>query len=206
MRLLISILSFLIVSTLYSQSFHLKYWTVGLGSNATWFISEEYKDCESGMKYEINDTLLTYSICEKNKISEIDTVFNDTVWTKQRIYYSVPFRQSSIDSIISTLDTLKGKYIYRSNPEIMSGGIFNYSIEYKDWCCQFTMKNTFDSCALKITNLINSYLEENFRIYTPDSRWENNKYNNPIIEPCPKEVKGTYKEALEQDYFIIRKN
>lgn len=205
MRLILTIIAFLSLNHSFGQDYYLKYWSVGLGSNAIWFMSEEQKDCASGLQVEIHDTVLTYSICERTDQFEIDTVFNDTIWAKQRNFYKLNFRQSSIDSIISFLDTLKGKDIYRTNPNIMSGGIDNYFIQYQEWCSQFTLKNTYDSTALLITNLINTYLPEKNQIYVPNSRWTNNGYDKPLIKHCPKEGNGTYREILEQEYDLIRK-
>jgi hypothetical protein len=205
MRQIFTIVAFLTLNYSFGQDFNLKYWSVGLGSNATWFMTEEHKDCASGLKIEINDTVLTYSICEKTDQCIIDTVFNDTIWVKQRNFYHVKFRQSSIDSIISILDTLQGKYVYRTNPHIMSGGIYNYYIEYGGKCSQFVMKNTYDSTALQIINLINSYLEEKYKVNVPDSRWASNIHDKPLIEDCPRDGNGTYREVLEQEYDVIKK-
>lgn len=205
MKVLVIILTILSLNKSFGQNFKLDYWFTGLGSNAGWFMTEKYKDCASGLKIGINDTILTYSICERGEQYNIDTIFNDTIWTKERNFYHIEFRQSSIDSIISFLDTLQGKYVYRSNPQVMSGGIYNYYIEYEGQCSQFVMKNTYDSTALQITNLINSYLDEKYQIYFPESRWTNNKYNNPLIEDCPRAGNGTYREILEQEYHVIKK-
>jgi hypothetical protein len=67
------------------------------------------------------------------------------------------------------------------------------------------MKNTYDSTAVQITNLINSYLDEKYRIYVPDSRWASNKYDTPLIETCPRDGNGSYREVLEQEYDVIKK-
>ena len=192
MKVLLTILTVLSLNISFGQNFKLDYWTTGLGSNATWYMAEEYKDCASGLKIEINDTILTYSICERTTQYKIDSLFNDTIWTKERNFYHVQFSQSSIDSIISILDTLQGKYVYRKNPNVMSGRIFNYYIEYHGKCSQFVMKNTYDSTAVQITNLINSYLDEKYRINVPDSRWASNKYDKPLIETCPRDGNGSY--------------
>ncbi|UTW67071.1 hypothetical protein KFE94_02865 [bacterium SCSIO 12643] len=205
MKVILTILTVLSFNLSFGQDFKLVYWITGLGSNATWYMAEEYKDCASGLKIEINDTVLTYSICERAEKYRIDTVFNDTIWTKERNFYHVKFRESSIDSIISILDTLQGKYVYRTNPLVMSGGTLNYYIEYGGKCSQFVMKNTYDSTALQITNLINSYLDEKYHIYVPDSRWASNKYDKPLIEACPRDGNGTYREVLEQEYDVIKK-
>lgn len=205
MKVFLTILTVLSLNLSFGQDFQLNYWITGLGSNATWFVAEEHKDCASGLKIEIIDTVLTYSICEKTDEYRIDSVFKDTIWTKQRNFYDVKFRLSSIDSIISILDTYLGKYVYRTNPRIMSGGIFNYSIEYGGKCSQFVMKNTYDSTALQITNLINRYLDKKYQIYVPDSRWASNEYDKPLIEDCPRGGNGTYKEILEQEYDVLIK-
>ena len=195
----------LLISFTYGQDFKLNYWTTGLGSDASWLMADEHRDCNSGLKIEIIDSILTYSICEQTDDYEIDPTFKDTLWVMQRNFYQVQFRQSSIDSIVSCLDTLKGKYVYRTNPKIMSGSIFNYYIEFNGECSRFVLKNTFDSAALLITQMINSYLSEAYQIYTPDSRWMSNEYDEPLVKDCPISNNGTYREILEQEYDLIKK-
>ncbi len=204
MKLLIIIIgTFFVMNFSFGQNFSLNYWTIGLGSNAAWHMPEEYKDCASGLKVEIKDTVFSYSICERTKRYKIYNAHNDTIRTKKRNFYNISFRQSSIDSIILFLDTLKGKYVYKTNPRIWSGGIYNISIEKDSWCSQFVMKNMYDSTALLITNLINTYLDEKYRINVPDSRWMRNKYDKPLIENCPKHIGDSYREVLKQEYDVI---
>ena len=168
-------------------------------------MAEERVDCAEGLKVEITNDVLTYSICERTGEFEISKTFNDTVWVMERNFYKVKFRQSSIDSIVNVLDTLQGKYVYATNPYVMSGSITNFYIQYDHWCSEFSLKNTYDSTAFQITNIINSYLTGRNRIYIPQSRWENNQFSKPLIKPCPSKRNGSYKEALEQEYEVIRK-
>jgi len=189
MRLLFTLLAILALNHSFGQDFQLYYSTVGLGSNATWFLAEAYKDCASGLKIEIKDTILTYSNCNS---------------AKQRNFYTTEFRRASIDSIVYYLDTLQGKSIFRTNPNIMSGAIFKYSIEYQGKCSQFVLKNTYDNTTLIIASIINSYLCEEYQIHIPS--WGKQDDYKPLIESCPRKSGGTYSEILGQEYDVLRNN
>lgn len=91
----------------------------------------------------------------------------------------------------------------------MSGGIYNFYIQYDNWCTEFALKNTFDSTAMNITLVVNSYLEEGHRIPVPNSRWESDLNSEhrlpPLIKQCPSDPEKTYKDVLHDEYDAIRK-
>jgi len=180
MKAIFTILLLLSLNQSLGQNFHLNYWVTGLVPNA-------------GLEVEINDTLLTFSISEKTEKYNID--LNDTVWIEKRNFYNFKFRRSSIDSIISILDTLHGKYVYGNPIAMPSNGLFYYSIEYAGKCSHFVMRNSYDNTALKITNLINSYLEEKYQIYIPNSI-----LYKPKTEDCPR----TERESKPRKDVILK--
>ena len=72
--------------------------------------------------------------------------------------------QSSIDSILVLVQTLKDTTIYKTNPCLMSGGITYITIGLAGDTTKFTLHNTFDKTALKIINIINPYLPKDKKL------------------------------------------
>ncbi len=204
MKSFLILISVIFFNISFAQNFHLKYWFVGLGSNAVW--NSEDNGCNNGLEIEISDLLLTFSECENSGEYKIDTFYNDTIWLKVRNYQSVLFRKSSIDSILTAIDSLKSKYVYKTNLSVMSGGISNFYIENAEWCSHLEMKNTCDSTFSIIKDIINSYLEKQFKIYTFNIENSNNKLASRFIDNCPRYSEGSYRETLEKDYEILKKS
>lgn len=71
------------------------------------------------------------------------------------------FRQSSIDSIIDILKNVKDSSIFESNFCVMSGSIYYLTISDGVDTTRFSLMNTFHYTALKITNILNTYLPKN---------------------------------------------
>lgn len=69
----------------------------------------------------------------------------------------LPFRQSSIDSILEILKPLKDTTISRINPCIMSGGVQYLTIGNGPDTVHFRLHNSADTTALKIMALLNQY-------------------------------------------------
>src|SRR5689334_17180242 len=112
-RLFLSISLFVLVYTGNSQHFKFIYTETGLGSN----LGRE-SDPEV-----FADSTLTYVITEY--FTKVDPIRKDTVWDERRKAFNVPFRATSKDSILVLLKGNEGKYIYNSNPHILSGAIFD---------------------------------------------------------------------------------
>ena len=178
------------------EGFKFSYSDYGLGSN---------RGKPSDLVVAIADTTLTYLIYENTSEFKIEPPFQDTVWTTKRMSYDVPLRKTSIDSIIKTLNGKEGKYIFASNPHVMSGSIQQLYIEYKDWCTEFSLKNTFDSTAMNIVNIVNRYLPKDNRIYIPYDLWTD-RNNAPLIKSCPSEPNQKYSDILGDEYDLIRQN
>ena len=68
------------------------------------------------------------------------------------------FPQSAIDSITDLVKAYHHSEIFRSNNCIMSGGIYHLSIARGTDTVRFTMMNTFDYLALKITTIIDHHI------------------------------------------------
>lgn len=75
------------------------------------------------------------------------------------------FRQSSVDSIINLVKNLNDTTIYRTNPGIMSGGIHFLTVVAGRDSTKFELGNTFDYTALKIVNIINTYLPKDKKLW-----------------------------------------
>ena len=136
------------------SKFYLLYLRAGLGSNRGSF--------EPTIKIEGTKLLYTYeqnsSYGERNQ--RIDTIFIK------------PFRQSSIDSILAIINVLGDTAIFRSNPGIMSGVTQFLNISNGGDTTRFEMMNTFDYTALKVANILNTYLPADQQI------WANEKMIN----------------------------
>lgn len=192
-----AILNFIFIMTLTNaigQSFKFSYSDFGLGSN---------RGEPSSLVVTIADTTLTYLIFENTLEYKIDSIFKDTLWTKKRVAYDVPFKFESRDSIIKLLNGKEGKYIFASNPFVMSGSIQQLYFEYSDWCVEFRLKNTYDSTAMQITIIINEYLPKDHKIYIPYDLWTD-RNSAPLIKSCPSEPNKKYSDVLGDEYDLIR--
>lgn len=68
------------------------------------------------------------------------------------------FRLTSIDSIRNILCNLSDTTIYQCNPCITDGCIHYLTVAFGQDTTRFELYNTFDYTALKITDILNSYL------------------------------------------------
>jgi hypothetical protein len=196
MKAILNIIFIMTLTNAVGQSFKFSYSEFGLGSN---------KGQPSSLVVTIADTTLTYLIFEQTSEYKIDPVFNDTSWTKKRAAYDVLFKVESKDSIIKLLKGKEGKYIFASNPHIMSGSIQQLYFEYNNWCVEFSLKNTYDSTAMQITNIINKYLPKDHKIYVPYDLWTD-RNSTPLIKSCPGAPNRKYSEILGDEYDLIREN
>ena len=201
-RLILSILFVAYISTSFAQSFRFVYSEYGLGSN---------RGQASDLIIIISDTTLTYKVFEKIGLYTVsestfgDTKYIDTSWTKKQVAHDVPFRKKSQDSLIQLVKGMEGQYIFRSNPNIMSGGIQYLSFEYSTGCTAFSLKNTFDSIAMNAVNIINPYLPVNYKIYVPEEWWKD-RSDPPLIKTCPVDPNRKYSDVLGDEYDLIRQN
>jgi len=121
-------------------SFSLRYIFIGFGSNR-W-------DMQPG--FTINGTKFTYTSEEVWGISgekrQIDTLAMGNV------------RQSSIDSIIAAISNIQDTIINKSNMKVLSGGIADLKVCYNKKEIFFSLFNTGDTAAEKITHILNSYI------------------------------------------------
>ncbi len=99
------------------------------------------------------------------------TFTKEQYWVKRNKKAKVEFiskgylQQSSIDSILLLMQSLKDTTIYKTNPCIMSGGITYITIALGADTTKFTLYNTSDLTALKIINIINPYLPDGKKLY-----------------------------------------
>jgi len=98
----------------------------------------------------IKDGFLTYTF-EDNIPSLFKEKYIDTVCI-------IPVRQSSIDSILYLIQDIKDTTINKSNFCIMSGSIHFMTITNGHDSTKFSLMNTFDYTALKIANILNTYI------------------------------------------------
>ena len=127
-------------SKLTSSTFYLYYGEAGLGSNMGHFLPTiRIKNGVLHYTYEQN----SYWLVKENRI--------DTICIKQ-------VRQSSIDSIFSSVQDLKDISIHKSNFCIMSGSIHYMTVSNGLDTVKFSLMNTFDYRALKIVAVLNTYL------------------------------------------------
>jgi hypothetical protein len=158
-RYLIFTISFLVINSAYCQqdiskktgdspSFYLSYAFAGLGSNFGKF--------QPTIKIHGTKFLYTYeqnSYWSEERNKRIDTIS------------VLPFRLTSIDSILEIINGMKDTTIHRSHWGIMSGGIHFLTVSNEVDTINFNMKNTFDYTALKIANILNTYLPKDKQLW-----------------------------------------
>jgi|GEM_PF-5475944 hypothetical protein len=125
-----------------------------------------------------NDTLsYTYEV-KSSKYRDIEYYGEnnkkaDTIWIYDTLTQYVKFRQSSIDSIIKTV---KPKHDTMISSLWFSPGDFDTRIIGMkfDGVKEFKIKlvNTFDSNAIEIVNIINTYLPLEYKIGIPYTEWQ----------------------------------
>jgi len=159
-KTLTSILAFLIGQITFAQNlnanpkndngFYFYYSVAGMGSNIG----------------SLQPTLEVYS----NKF--IYTRQQNSYWGKRNekseFISNGVLRQSSIDSILFIIQDLKDTTVYKVNPCIMSGSITLLNIRHGVYITKFTLHNTFDIRAIKILNIINSYLPKDKKLYASE--------------------------------------
>lgn len=130
-----------------SLPFFLAYAFAGLGSSlGTFQPTIKIHDTNFVYTYEQNSFYVERS-------SRIDTVC------------IIKFRRTSIDSIFEIVKGLPDTTIFKSHPGIMSGGIHFLSIKNGKDTINFRMMNTFDYTALKIVNILNTYLPKDKQLW-----------------------------------------
>lgn len=179
------------------QGFELTYSIYGLGSN---------RDEPSRIIVNIKDSILTYGIMEiSNEVSYISYSTGDTIWKKKRVWYDVPFRNHSKNSILSLIADKKGQYFFQTNPYIMSGVIVQIYIEYAGWCVSFSLKNVYNKMGNQIIKILNPYLPNNYQLYeTKNDVWTKGQLE-PIVEQCTGRIRKSYIDVLGEEYNSIKK-
>ncbi len=68
------------------------------------------------------------------------------------------FRPSSIDSIIGLVADYGDTSVYKSNPDILSGGVDILQIFFHQIQVKFELKNIHDPVVYKIVSILNTYI------------------------------------------------
>lgn len=101
-----------------------------------------------------------------------DIKYIDTVWVYDTIRKYVKFRQTSKDSIVNAMNQIKDTFIVSL---IISPGDFDdQTLMVKNGHRkrkEIHLVNTFDSNAVPIVTIINSYLPADYKIDIPYSQW-----------------------------------
>jgi hypothetical protein len=134
--------------TVDSPSFYLSYAFAGLGSNLGTFQPT----------IKINATKFLYTYEQNSHWGEDRNKRIDTISVLQ-------FRQTSIDSILEIIKGMKDTTIHRFHSGIMSGGIHFLTVSNGVDTINFNMMNTFDYTALKIANILNTYLPKDKQLW-----------------------------------------
>ncbi len=160
-----------------SLPFYLSYVFAGLGSNLGTFQPT----------IRIHDTSFVYTYEQNSHWGERNTRI-DTVCI-------IKFRQSSIDSVVEIIKDLPDTTIFNSHPGIMSGGIHFLTIKNGNDTIRFQMMNTFDYTALKIADILNSYLPKDKQLWA----------NKEMITDAQEYWNGMVKRWAEEDKKKKRK-
>jgi hypothetical protein len=147
--LLLSSLLYLLVSCLnqgvekesinQNSSFFLRYLSAGLGSGMGSMQPTIY----------VSNQRFVYT-WEQNSYYGEKTKKPDTICI-------LPFRQSSVDSILEIVNPLKDSTISRFNPCVMSGGVQYLTVGNGPDTVHFSLHNSADTTALKIMKILNQY-------------------------------------------------
>jgi hypothetical protein len=123
------------------ENFELGYISVGMGSNQ-FSMQPVFKVKGTDYIYTMQQT---YSFVGE-PIASPDTVCSGKI------------RKTSLDSIINLVKDIPDSVIYRVNHSIMSGGIHEIWINYKDISIRWTLHNAYDPIAEQIVAILNSNL------------------------------------------------
>jgi hypothetical protein len=190
MRTILTITFTLICAVLNGQSFQFAYTTSGLGSN---------RGFPPDLSISIKDTVLKYDVYEETSKFKLYRKFKDTMREKKQVTYNTIITKSAIDSITYLLRGKEGKYVFVSNPSVLSGGIQILSFEYEGSCILYILKNTYDDTAMQIINILNRYLPLKSQIYL----WRED-IPEMLIKDCPNKISKTYAEVLMDEYDLLR--
>jgi len=124
------------------QDFKLDFFSIGFGSNM-------YSKQPVFKVYGNRFTYTRSSAWTSNNIT-----LNDKIDT---ISFGV-FRESSIDSILSQITDLDDTLIFKSNPEIMSGGVDILEIWYGSKLIRYELNNAYDTTVGQIVTILNAYI------------------------------------------------
>ncbi|MCH2225838.1 MAG: hypothetical protein MK066_13795 [Crocinitomicaceae bacterium] len=175
MRTCFYILIISLNSICYGQNFNFSYVTFGLGSNM---------EDPPELAIKIDNDSLTYFLFEPKEGYYFGRYNRDSMYLADRIKHTVHFRKGTIDSIITLVDTLKGKKVINTNSSVRSGSSQQIFISKNNWCTEFSLTNTFDTTAMRIVELINCYLPSTNQIWIPYSRWEIDRRPKPMLKEC----------------------
>lgn len=151
-----------------SNNFKLTYSEFGLGSNngdSSQILSIE----NSQLRAKVFSWQLLTSLLPQDTIDKEYFIYKDTIFINEKL--DVKLRESTIDSIQTILMYDKIKYV-NTNFCIKSGSLHQINIS-SDVIGQrqFRLYNTFDSTALKISNLILNYYPKNYYEFRPLDMW-----------------------------------
>jgi len=199
MKYIIFIVLVLFLNYSFGQNFNLFYADFGLGSNHGYPSTTEIRIDKQTM------ILRTTHKVSDSTIREFQTP--DTIGDFSTLVYQYvfDFKRSDIDSICLSVDTLKNKKVICSNPFVRSGAMYKLLINYDGNITEFSMTNTYDSTAMKIVSILNSYLPEENQIYYPSELWESNPYKRPLIKSFEEPGEGNSREAYENEFEIFKR-
>lgn len=149
---------------------------------------------------------MSYVACDPTKNYKVDPEYGDTtfLWEHQTFRRVIP--DTLVAAITQVVDSLKGKYLFLTNPYVMSGGIDNLIVEGSDWCAHLELKNTNYPAYEAVVQLINPYLEERHQIYISSWNKSDKSAQYPLVKTCPDNGNGSYREALGKEYDAIRQS
>lgn len=189
------------------QELKLGQWFVGLGSNRYSEEMESVRGCTDQLLLTIQDTVLTYSVCEPTEKYLVDPEYNDSIRIYERHTYKRIVPKTVVDSVRQIVDTLIGKHVFATDPYVSSGGIFHLIVEGEDWCTHFELKNTFHPVYISLLTFMNSYLNEEHRFHLSNWLEHGNKKEYTQISSCPNnDDNGSYREVLGKEYDLIRES
>jgi hypothetical protein len=133
-----------------NQSVYIYFYFLGLGSNIGMFEPT----------FRLTQTKFSYTKEQNSSRGNASK--------KIRRISSGTFRQSSIDSIIYLVKSMKDSTIFKSNPCIQSGGVYYLTVANGTDTTKFELMNTMDYTALKIIKVINEYLPSKKQIWASE--------------------------------------
>ena len=108
-------------------------------------------------------------------------------------------RMTSIDSIKEVTNQIRQSKIFKTNPDVMSGGIYNIIIFFENKRMEFRLTNTSHPKAKEIIEIVNSNIPKKYNKLSLWKDWNEREYISKEYElKLSGEIKRNYLEGKKK--------